>query len=214
MKTKVWLICIFAAVVALSAGCAGRQAAPPAAPATPTEEVSGATEQETEQEAGNDSEGQATDPGVVNAPNTTPAASDQGTGEQEVVTETIRAYYTDTQLMQLIETNKEITYPSQLEKYMESFKTLQKSDSEDQLTLWSDQIVVHQIKFEQGKLTFDIALPDEARLGSGGEALAIEAFKQTMFQFDEVKSLDLLVDGKALDSLMGHVELEHPMTQE
>lgn len=214
MKTKVWLVCIFAAVVALSAGCSGRQAAPPAAPATPTEEATGAAEQETEQEADNASDGQATDPSAVNAPNTTPTANDQGIGEQEVVTETIRTYYTDTELMHLIETNKEITYPSQLEKYMESFKALQKSDSEDQLTLWSDQIVVHQIKFEQGKLTFDIALPDEARLGSGGEALAIEAFKQTMFQFDEVKSLDLLVDGKALDSLMGHVELEHPMTQE
>jgi hypothetical protein len=42
---------------------------------------------------------------------------------------------------------------------------------------------------------------------------AIDALQKTFFQFDEVQSLELLVDGNQIESLMGHVELEHPMTR-
>lgn len=79
--------------------------------------------------------------------------------------------------------------------------------------MWSN-IELLSATFDQGKLTLDVHIPDEARLGSGGEILAIDALKGTFFQFDEINSIDLLVDGEATDSLMGHAELEHPLTRE
>ncbi|GJM74873.1 hypothetical protein HMSSN036_70890 [Paenibacillus macerans] len=64
-----------------------------------------------------------------------------------------------------------------------------------------------------GELALDIELPDEARLGAGGEALAIDALKKTMFQFDEVKQIEVTVGGEKVESLMGHADLEHPITR-
>ncbi|MNJ00980.1 hypothetical protein D3C73_1604640 [compost metagenome] len=51
-------------------------------------------------------------------------------------------------------------------------------------------------------------------MGSGGEVLLMDALKKAVFQFSEVQALDILVDGKIVDSLMGHVELEHPIKRQ
>ncbi|MNY78319.1 hypothetical protein D3C86_2185150 [compost metagenome] len=56
-------------------------------------------------------------------------------------------------------------------------------------------------------------IPEDAHLGASGEDLALQALLKTSFQFDEVKTVDILVDGKSVDSLMGHVELEHPFSR-
>ena len=34
-----------------------------------------------------------------------------------------------------------------------------------------------------------------------------------MFQFEEVQQIELTVDGQQVESLMGHVDLEHPMNR-
>ncbi len=41
--------------------------------------------------------------------------------------------------------------------------------------------------------------------------MLLEAIQKTLFQFPEVDSIDILVDGKPADSLMGHMELPHPI---
>ncbi|MNC60821.1 Sporulation and spore germination [compost metagenome] len=81
------------------------------------------------------------------------------------------------------------------------------------MPLWGG-IELKSLKFADGQITMDIHKPDEAQLGAGGEALAISALAQTLFQFEEVKSIEVLVDGEQVESLMGHVDLEHPMTRE
>jgi hypothetical protein len=42
----------------------------------------------------------------------------------------------------------------------------------------------------------------------------MQAIPKTLFQFQEVKTIELLVDGKKLDSLMGHVDLPHPIPRQ
>ncbi|PYE48021.1 GerMN domain-containing protein [Paenibacillus barcinonensis] len=59
-----------------------------------------------------------------------------------------------------------------------------------------------------------VHIPDEARLGAGGELLFLAVLQQTMFQFEEVHSIQLLVDGQQTESLMGHVELQNPILRE
>ncbi len=133
------------------------------------------------------------------------------TEEPKLQTVQVELYYTDDNLMELTKVQRDIQFREDKDKYAEAFKQLQVAES-GLFSLW-EKVILKKASFGDGELHIDIQLPDEARLGSGGEALAIEALKATMFQFDEVRSLELTVDGEQVESLMGHVELEHPMTR-
>ncbi|GGH23997.1 GerMN domain-containing protein [Paenibacillus segetis] len=126
----------------------------------------------------------------------------------------IKVYYTDDDIMDLKEMEQEITFVDAKanSKYSEAFKALQNVSGSGVISLWG-KVILNSTSFTDGELTVDIQLPDEARLGSGGESLAIDALKATFFQFEEVKQLELTVNGDKVDTLMGHVELEHPMTK-
>jgi spore germination protein GerM len=124
--------------------------------------------------------------------------------------EEIAVYFTDPQAMELKESQQEITFEDDLQKYKSAFKALQNSGNPELISLW-EKIELLSLDFKEGAITIDINMPDEARLGSGGEMFALEALQNTLFQFDEVKSIELLVNGAEVESLMGHVELEHPM---
>ncbi|MBD2845090.1 GerMN domain-containing protein [Paenibacillus sp. IB182496] len=91
-------------------------------------------------------------------------------------------------------------------------EALQQPSDDASLSLW-EKIDILSHALEDGTLTLDIDIPDEARLGSPGEALALDALKQTVFQFEDVEALEVLVGGEAKDSLMGHEELPHPITR-
>lgn len=81
------------------------------------------------------------------------------------------------------------------------------------LALWQP-IEITSVELTDGLVVLDIHLPDEARLGAPGEMLVIETLKKTLFQFDFVQGIQLLVDGAEVETLMGHVELEYPMVRE
>ncbi|ALP38737.1 dihydrolipoamide succinyltransferase [Paenibacillus sp. IHB B 3084] len=216
MNKKIVIAGLLAMFAIAGAGCASKQTAAPAAPSQ--EAKTSAAQNSTPEQTAPDSSTQTVE---SNGASQTPASSSteptntktntEKTGDRQ--SQQITVYYTDTQETGLKEQKKEITYPSELEKFQKTFEALQKSGDSALIPLWSDKISVHKIKLDNGALTFDISLPDEARLGAGGEELAIDALKKTMFQFKEVKTLDLLVDGQSLESLMGHVDLDHPMNR-
>lgn len=133
----------------------------------------------------------------------------QKAAEAEIVRLDIQVYLTDSDLMELFPVSKQITYSDEAQKYEEAFKALQTSD-EERISLW-DKVILNSAEYSNGQVNIDITLPDEARLGAGGEAFAIDSLKQTMFQFEEVQQIELTVDGQQLDTLMGHVDLEHPI---
>ncbi|WJH31948.1 GerMN domain-containing protein [Paenibacillus sp. CC-CFT742] len=99
------------------------------------------------------------------------------------------------------------------EKYKKTFEALQNNEDTELVSLW-EKVELLSVQSAEDTLTLDVHIPDEAKLGSSGELLALEALTTTMFQFDEINQLELLVDGEALDSLMGHSELEHPIQRE
>ncbi|SDM34128.1 Sporulation and spore germination [Paenibacillus sp. OK060] len=144
--------------------------------------------------------------------NTTPAPI-VNQGEVDEESQEIGVFYADDQLLELEQRKKEISFEGESERYSKTYEALQSSDQTELIPLWKN-IDLLSATFDQGKLTLDVHIPDEARLGSGGEILAIDALKETFFQFEEISSIDLLVDGEATESLMGHAELEHPLTRE
>jgi hypothetical protein len=124
----------------------------------------------------------------------------------------VKIYFTDDQMMDLKEQTVEISYAQDADKYLTALEALKNEDAAGSVSLW-ENAVFHTAALKDGMLTVDMSLPAEARLGAPGEELALEAIQKTAFQFDEVKSLDLLVDGKAVESLMGHVDLDHPIVK-
>lgn len=129
--------------------------------------------------------------------------------EKTQTVKTILVFFTDDDLMVLQSVERQINYVDEADKYTQAFKALQTPEA-GKISLW-EKVVLRSAVYSEGQVTIDIELPDEARLGAGGEAMAIDALKDTMFQFDEVKQLELTVEGQQIDSLMGHVELDHPI---
>lgn len=223
MNKKIWIAALLVTVMAVAAGCGSK---PTAAP----NQTQGAGTENNVTEV----EGETITEPVTAEPeeNTTPTESTESSSEEETTTtppsetstekpatsesnekKTITVFYTDEEELELHKASAEISYASDDAKYKAAFESLQQSKDAKLVPLWSKEIELKSVQFKDGALTLDIHMPDTARLGAGGESYALDALKQTFFQFDEVKSLDLLVDGQQTESLMGHVDLEHPMTR-
>ncbi|OBZ19565.1 hypothetical protein A8L34_03850 [Bacillus sp. FJAT-27264] len=157
---------------------------------------------------------EATEEPESNTVNNTPApTATEKPAAVEKQSQSIDVYYTDPQLLDLVAAKATIHFADPVEKYRDAFKALQSSDNQEQIPLWG-KIELKSLKFEDGQILMDIHKPQEAQLGAGGESMAMSALAKTYFQFDEVKSIEMLVDGQKVESLMGHVDLEHPMTRE
>lgn len=211
MNRKYLVTGLLSLVLVLSAGCGQKPAAAPIEP-TPT-----TPEQVQDVETVNKEVTPPDNKVDEKTPTNTAGTQEVKTGSNNAATQekkaTIELYYTDPELLDIQKTSKEIAYTDDENKYAKAFEGLQTSGDDQLVPLWSDSIKLTSVKFEQGALTLDIVKPNEANLGSGGEMYAIEALRSTFFQFDEVKSIELLVEGKKVESLMGHVDLEHPMTR-
>ncbi|WNS44552.1 GerMN domain-containing protein [Paenibacillus sp. MMS20-IR301] len=190
-------------------GCGDKPAAAPADSAGQV--VSGAE--------GNADSGGNNTPAATSTPEPAPPAATEAPAATEKPAEpakqsqTIQVYYTDPQQSDLVAAEVQVSFTDDKEKFTEAFKALQNSSNADQIPLWG-KIELKSLEFSNGQIVLDVHKPDEAQLGAGGEALAISALSQTFFQFAEVKNIDVLVDGEQVDSLMGHVDLVHPMTRE
>lgn len=213
MKRKLWIIALLVVVMGISAGCGQKPQS--AAGVNNTQGSEGSSTSTGDQTASNtpgDADGGQQQ---VQGNSGTNGSGSTQTNESasKSVKANIEAYYTDDNMLELKKVPKEITYTDAKGKYEAALNSLKDSGDSKLFALWG-KVEFKSVSFMDGLLTVDIHLPDEARLGAGGESLAIDALKKTSFQFDEVKNLELLVDGQKADTLMGHVELMHPMTRE
>ncbi|GIP25698.1 hypothetical protein J23TS9_08280 [Paenibacillus sp. J23TS9] len=217
MSRKLWCAGILALVMIASAGCGQK---PTTAPESGQQETVSGEQQTTgsgnetvpEDNAGSDDKGSAAGTEQDDSSKGSSTDSSSQTTESTAKKEMIDVYYTDPQELDLKKSQKEISYKNETGKYEEAFKALQSSGKSELVPLWG-KIELKKLDFKNGEITMDIHMPDEARLGAGGEQYALDALTKTMFQFDEVKTVELLVDGAKVESLMGHVDLEHPLTR-
>ncbi|SFK90922.1 Sporulation and spore germination [Paenibacillus sp. 1_12] len=122
----------------------------------------------------------------------------------------IKAYFGDESGEKLVEQETNISYQQDDEKYIASLKALSVSSDSKKLALFRG-FTFHSAAANKGLLTINVTMAPESRLGSGGEELLLQALKKTVFQFPEINSIELLVDGKSVESLMGHMDLPHPI---
>lgn len=148
--------------------------------------------------------------GVVSSPSSTPAVTQTtaatvspSPAQKQAV---IQTYYSNPDGTALVAKEASIRYAKDEDKYAAALNALKTSPSSDAVSL-CPHVKFNSAKLEDGKLTVDITLPDEDRLGAFGEGLLLDALRKTLFQFTEVNTFAVLVDGKKTDSLMGHYEL-------
>ncbi|HEY2492610.1 MAG TPA: GerMN domain-containing protein [Paenibacillus sp.] len=219
MNKKLWCIGLLTLVMVVGVACGQKPTTGPSASNnngnTVTEEqgAAGTPDETTVPEAGSngtESESTPTTPDTTAEVTPTPTETPTSKPTETVKKETIEVYFTDPQAMELMKSKQEITFEDDIQKYKAAYKALASSAHSELIPLWA-KIELKSLAFKEGAITLDIHMPDEARQGAGEEQFAIDALRNTLFQFDEVKSIELLVDGEKAESLMGHVELEHPM---
>lgn len=136
------------------------------------------------------------------------AAAEPAAGPEPV---TVKYYVADENLNGLLERQTTVGPDKPEDVYRLAIEALKLGDeAAGEYSLWKNA-VFRRVGLDGGVLTVDLSLPGEARLGSTGESLALEAITRTAFQFAEVDALDILVDGERVESLMGHEELPHPI---
>ncbi|TDF99391.1 GerMN domain-containing protein [Paenibacillus piri] len=122
----------------------------------------------------------------------------------------VKVYYGDENGEKLVEQETTVTYQQEDGKYAAALKALSESPGGKQLALLKG-IKILSANLKDQMLTVNLSIAPEGRLGSGGEALLLQAVQNTVFQFSEIHSLEILVDGKKVESLMGHMDLPHPI---
>lgn len=124
--------------------------------------------------------------------------------------QTIAVYYGDASGSKLVEKSALIQSGNENAKYLETLKVLKKAPTADVVSLCPNTDF-RSAELKNGTLTVDLSIPDSDKLGAGGEQMLLDAIQKTLFQFDEVLAIELLVEGKQAESLMGHLELPHPI---
>jgi hypothetical protein len=109
---------------------------------------------------------------------------------------------------------KEVTFkPStNTSQYLEVLNALTKSSDEKAVALF-EGFIFQSAERKDSTLNVDLTLPKESKLGAPGEDLLLQSLKKTLFQFKELSAIEVLVDGKKVESLLGHVELPHPIVK-
>lgn len=86
------------------------------------------------------------------------------------------------------------------------------SISEKATTVVSSDVVINNVTIKYGVAVVDISAESLEKLGgSMDESLFISQIVSTILSsFDEVTSVQFMVDGKEVDSLMGHIDTSEP----
>jgi len=122
----------------------------------------------------------------------------------------IKIYFGNEQGQQLVERTARITYNNAGDKYLATLNALRSSPDPMLVPLFSG-ITFRSAELKERQLTVDLSVSKDGQWGAPGEELTLQALKRTVFQFPEVDRLVVLVDGRKVESLMGHVDLPYPI---
>lgn len=163
---------------------------------------------------GSDS-GKAADSSASSAVKTESNAS-AGTPDAKKDTKlTLKVYYPDDQGLKLIAVKRTVDTKGS-DKYTAAMKSLLTGTTEKGQT----NVIPKQARLKSVTVKGDTAYVDfSAELvkkftgGSTGEEMLVGSVVNTLTEFSEVKKVQILVDGQAIESLAGHLDLSAPQTR-
>lgn len=143
------------------------------------------------------------------------ASSSSSNAEKKSQKLTIKVYYPDEQGMKLIADKRTVTLDQQ-EKYTAAMESLLEGTTQKgQTNIIPKQTKLRSVKVENGTATVDFTgdLRKNFVGGSTGETMLVGSIVDTLTEFPEVKKVQILIDGKKVESLGGHMDLSQPLTR-
>ena len=126
----------------------------------------------------------------------------------------VTVYYPDQAGMSLIPVQREITIADDSQKYIGAVNCLLDTPAEEEVI----KIFPKDAKIKSITLKGDTAIVDlDSGItknfvgGSTGEEFLINSVVDTLTEFDEVKQVQFLIDGKEVETLAGHMDLSTPI---
>lgn len=133
--------------------------------------------------------------------------------ENKAQSEEFTIYYVDENIMEMVQEQQTITFTTEQEKIQALWNALQKPQDPEHFALWQG-VELLDASLKEGTLTLNIAKPEQANVGAGGEAFAIQTLIDTFAQMDGVESIQITVDGQVVESLYGHVSIDKPFSKD
>lgn len=127
----------------------------------------------------------------------------------------VKLYYPDDQGLKLIAIKRTVNLNGS-DKYTATLKSLLTgTQKKGQTTVIPKQAKLKsvQVKGDTAYVDFSQELVTKFTGGSTGEEMLVGSVVNTLTEFTEVKKVQILVDGKVVESLSGHLDLSTPQTR-
>ncbi|MCI5567111.1 MAG: GerMN domain-containing protein [Veillonellaceae bacterium] len=126
----------------------------------------------------------------------------------------VTLYYPDDSGMKIIAVKRDVK-PSP-DKYTAVMKSLMSgTDKKGTVDIIPKTAKLRSVKVKDGvaKVDFSRELIKDFNGGSTGEEMLVGSIVDTLTEFSEVKKVQILVEGKAVDTIAGHMDTEKPLSR-
>ena len=132
---------------------------------------------------------------------------------QKAATMDISVYYPDVNATGLVAVTKTVK-AQEVDKYQAAVEALLAGTDDKKLTaVFPKKAKLRKVSVSGGvaKVDFDKNLISGFVGGSTGEEMLVGSLVNTLTEFPEIKKVQILVEGKEIDSLSGHLDLSKPV---
>ena len=153
-------------------------------------------------------------PGQQNVGNETKNPSDVNNPNDSMKTMKITVYYPDDAGMSLVPVEREIKFSDDEQKYISAVSCLLDAPNEENvIKIFPDGAKIKSIKLDGDTAVVDLdsGITKNFVGGSTGEEFLINSVVETLTEFDEVNQVRFLIDGQAVETLAGHMDLSEPI---
>lgn len=127
----------------------------------------------------------------------------------------IKIYFPNEEGTKLIPVEKKIKVLEK-DKYKTTVQELLKgTDKQGAITIIPKKTKLRSIKVKDSVATVDFSGDIEKYFvgGSTGEELMVASIVNTLTEFSEIKSVQIIIDGKEVETIAGHMDLTAPLTR-
>ena len=134
------------------------------------------------------------------------------TSKKEPVSLDVKVYYPDNQGLKLLAVKRTVKLEG-TDKYKAAITSLMSGTKDsNQTNIIPKQTKLNSITVKDGiaYVDFNDALVKKFTGGSTGEEMLVGSIVNTLTEFSEIKKVQILVNGKKIESIAGHIDLTTP----
>ena len=165
--------------------------------------------------AGCDEQKKTESGGSAAAVSSSTASGRSNSAGQEAAVTDISVYYPDVNATGLVAVTKNVKVKGQ-DKYKAAVEALLAGTDDKRLTTVfpkKTKLLKVAVSGSTARVDFDKNLTAGFVGGSTGEEMLVGSLVNTLTEFPEIKKVQILVEGKEIDSLSGHLDLSKPVSR-